>query len=229
MKRSEINYIMKEAINFLEKQKFYLPKFAYWKIEDWKKKGNEIDEIFDVDLGWDINDYGSGDFYKIGLMHFNLRNGKVDIANKDGKDYCEKIMIMEEGQQLPMHFHYKKMEDIINRGGGILMIQLYNSTADNKFDKSTISISLDGERRVVQAGGIIELTPGESITIPGRLFHKFFVKENHGKVLIGEVSRINDDKKDNFYYENVKRTPEIEEDEPPLYLLVSDYKKYLLR
>ena len=36
MKRSEINYIIKEEIKFFEMQRFYLPKFAYWKIEDWK-------------------------------------------------------------------------------------------------------------------------------------------------------------------------------------------------
>jgi D-lyxose ketol-isomerase len=226
MKRSEINFIMKEAIMFFEKQKFFLPKFAYWKLDDWKNKGNEIEEIFEVKLGWDINDYGSGNFYEVGLMHFNIRNGRID---KKGKEYCEKIMIMEENQRLPMHLHYKKMEDIINRGGGILIIQLYNSTEDNKFENSPILISIDGERKKVEPGGIIELSPGESVTIPERLFHKFFVKENHGKVLIGEVSKINDDQKDNFYFEKVTRTPDIEEDELPLYLLISDYKKFLNR
>ncbi len=227
MKRSEINNIMKETIKFLEKQKFYMPKFAYWKIEDWKNKGNEIDGIFDVNLGWDITDYGSGNFYKVGLMHFTIRNGKMNESSEGGKDYCEKIMIMEEGQHLPMHFHYNKMEDIINRGGGILMIQLYNSTEDNEFADTSISISIDGERKEVKPGEIMELTPGESITLPGKLFHKFWAKEKHGKVLIGEVSRISDDKKDIFYYGKVGRFPEIEEDEELPYLLVSDYGKFL--
>jgi D-lyxose ketol-isomerase len=218
---------MNKATKFLEEQNFFLPKFAYWKLADWKLKGKEIQEIFDVRLGWDITDYGSGEFHKIGLMHFTIRNGRTDYIEKGGKNYCEKILIMEEGQRLPMHFHYTKMEDIINRGGGILMLQLYNSTLDNEFADTNISISIDGEKKTVKAGGIIELTPGESTTIPGKLFHTFWAKEKHGKVLIGEVSRINDDKKDNFYYDKVGRFPEIEEDEVPLYLLCSDYDKFL--
>ncbi len=218
---------MKDAIQFLKEQNFHLPKFAFWKLEDWRAKGDEIQEIFDVHLGWDITDYGSGDFYKMGLMHFTIRNGNIEGMKKGGKDYCEKVMIVEEDQSLPTHFHYNKMEDIINRGGGVLMVQLYNSTQENEFADMDVSISIDGEVAQVKPGGIVEIHPGESITIPGRLFHKFWAKEKHGKVLIGEVSRINDDKKDNVYYDKVGRFPEIEEDEAPLYLLVSDYGKFL--
>ena len=227
MKRSDINKIMRNTIQFLSEQNFYLPKFAYWKLEDWKCKGDEIQEIFDVHLGWDITDYGSGDFSKMGLMHFTIRNGNTERPQKGGKDYCEKVMIVEEDQTLPMHLHNSKMEDIINRGGGVLMVQLYNSTQENEFAETDISISIDGEIKEVKPGGIFEITPGESITIPSRLFHKFWAKEKHGDVLIGEVSRINDDKDDNFYYDKVGRFPAIEEDEEPLYLLVSDYGKFL--
>jgi len=227
MKRSEINKIMMRALEFLKEQNFHLPKFAYWKLEDWISKGGEIQEIFDFHLGWDITDYGSGDFYKMGLMHFTIRNGNTERAKKGGKDYCEKVMIVEQTQTLPMHLHNSKMEDIINRGGGTLMAQLYNSTQENDFAETDISISIDGEISEVKPGGIIEIIPGESITIPPRLFHKFWAKEKHGDVLIGEVSRINDDKHDNFYYDKVGRFPEIEEDEEPLYLLISDYGKFL--
>ena len=62
--------------------------------------------------------YGSGDFYKRGLFLFTLRNGKYNI---DKKPYAEKIMIVEEEQETPMHHHWSKMEDIINRGGGNLV------------------------------------------------------------------------------------------------------------
>jgi len=229
MKRSEINSIIIEAIDFIKRQKFYLPKFAYWSIEEWKMKGKEIQEILDVQLGWDITDYGSGDFYKMGLTHFTIRNGKTFYVEKGGKDYCEKIMIIQEGQQLPMHFHYNKMEDIINRGGGTLMVQVYNSTDKNEFSSSEVIVSIDGELRKLAPGVIIELSPGESITIPPKLFHKFWVKEKNGKILIGEVSRVNDDIGDNFYIERIGRFPEIEEDTEPKYLLCSDYKKFLNR
>ncbi len=226
MKRSEINKIMKESVKFLKAQNFHLPKFAYWSVDEWKSKGEEIQEIFKVQLGWDITDYGSGDFFKTGLMHFTIRNGKFEEVSKGGKNYCEKIMIIEDGQQLPTHFHYNKMEDIINRGGGILMVQLYNSTENKELADSSITISIDGELKNVETGTILELSPGDSITIPPKLFHKFWAKEGHGKVLIGEVSSVNDDQGDNYYHDNVNRVPEIEEDEEPLYVLCSDYNDY---
>ena len=47
-----------------------------------------------------------------------------------------------------------------------------------------------------------------------------------GKVLVGEVSKVNDDVNDNRFLKPTGRFPEIEEDEPPLHLLVGDYAKY---
>jgi len=46
-------------------------------------------------------------------------------------------------------------------------------------------------------------------------------------VLVGEVSTVNDDTNDNFFYEEIGRFPQIEEDEAPLYLLSSEYKQYI--
>ena|SRR5690554_1431468 len=45
-------------------------------------------------LGWDITDFGSGEFYKRGLFLFTLRNGKYKV---DKKPYAEKIMIVAPG------------------------------------------------------------------------------------------------------------------------------------
>ena len=59
MKRSEVNRLMREAIKLLKEYNFNLPKFAFWSIEEWKKKGEEIREIIYNQLGWDISDYGS--------------------------------------------------------------------------------------------------------------------------------------------------------------------------
>ena len=228
MKRSEINIIMRNAINFLEEQKFYMPKFAYWTIEDWKNKGEKIREIIDNQLGWDISDYGRGGFTKSGLVHFTIRNGNMKDIPKGGKPYCEKIMIVEDGQIIPMHYHYSKIEDIINRGGGILMIQLYNPTKDGQFLADTpVRVSIDGVRKTFEAGSVVELTPGESISLPHKLYHKFWAKEGYGKVLVGEVSSVNDDYIDNKFLDEIKRFIEIEEDEEPLYLLYDDYKNYL--
>ena len=215
---------MQEALEFLREYNFHLPKFAYWSLKEWKNKGEEIREIIDNQLGWDISDYGSGDFSKIGLIHFTIRNG--DIKKRD-KDYCEKIMIMDEGQQGIMHFHFQKMEDVINRGGGILLIKLYNSTEGDHLSETPVIGSIDGVKETIDAGTILSLDRGDSITLPPKVFHKFWVKDGFGKVLIGEVSSVNDDIKDNFYLDKVGRFSEIEEDEEPLYLLGSDYDKFL--
>ena len=66
MKRSELNKILQNAVLFLKDMNFKLPPFAYWSSEEWENKGNEYDEIKDNMLGWDITDFGSGNFYKIG-------------------------------------------------------------------------------------------------------------------------------------------------------------------
>ena len=60
--------------------------------------------------------------------------------------------------------------------------------------------------------------------LPTRLYHKFWGAED--RVLVGEVSMVNDDNADNRFYEPTGRFPEIKEDETPLYLLVNDYAHY---
>lgn len=224
MKRSEINQILKTAKAFMGDRQFFLPPWADWKPADWRQNRENAGEIIDNMLGWDITDFGSGDFYKRGLFLFTIRNGKF---NADKKTYAEKIMIVEENQETPMHFHASKMEDIINRGGGNLVIELYNSTPDKKFDTTPVHLKTDGVKRVVEAGGKVVLTPGESICLEQGMYHRFYGEQGKGKVLVGEVSMVNDDTSDNFFYEPVGRFPMIDEDEQPLHLLVSDYVKFI--
>lgn len=222
MRRSEINRIIEESIEFLEERRFHLPPFAFWSPEEWRKKGHEFDEIRDNMLGWDITDFGSGDFYRIGLTLFTIRNGNVKDP-KYKKPYAEKILIVRENQVTPMHFHFSKMEDIINRGGGNLLIKLFNSTEERDFAQTPVRVSIDGEMRIYDPGSVVRLRPGESITLPPRLYHEFWGEEGTGMVLVGEVSTVNDDKVDNYFNPPVGRFPEIEEDEPPLYLLCTEY------
>jgi D-lyxose ketol-isomerase len=225
MKRSEINAIMQKADDFIRSRGFYLPPFAYWTPEAWMKKGAEVSEIVDNKLGWDITDFGRGDFNKIGLFLFTVRNGSAQSWQAlKGKLYAEKIMIVEDGQVTPMHFHWSKMEDIINRGGGDLLIQLYQATNDEQLDtKNAVYISVDGLRQRIEPGDTVRLVPGESITLEQRCYHKFW---GQGRVLVGEVSMVNDDQHDNRFYEPVGRFPDIDEDVPPLYLLGNDYERY---
>jgi D-lyxose ketol-isomerase len=224
MKRSELNKIMMDSVEFIDRMNFKLPPFAFWKLEDWKQKGNDYDEIIDNMLGWDVTDFGSGNFYKIGLLMFTIRNGNLHLQ-KYIKPYGEKLLFVEEEQVTPFHFHWNKMEDIINRGGGNLMVQLYNSTEQGKFADSQVKISVDGRNYTAEPGAIIRLTPGESITLLTGQYHKFWGEKGTGKVLLGEVSKVNDDKIDNRFYDAFGRFPEIEEDELPLFLMCNEYPR----
>ncbi|TFF88368.1 MAG: D-lyxose/D-mannose family sugar isomerase, partial [Promethearchaeota archaeon] len=220
MKRSKINELIIEAIELLNNHQFYLPKFAYWRLKEWESKENEIEGIIEQQLGWDITDYGSGNFSELGLIHFTIRNGNVQEIERGGKPYCEKIMILDQGQATPIHHHRQKIEDIINRGNGILCVQIYSKTIDNKLGNSLVVISIDGVKKTVESGTIIELEPGQSVTLKPDHFHKFWGKEGTvQKFLIGEVSTVNDDYTDNCFLNNIRRFTEIEEDEPPMYLL----------
>lgn len=224
MQRSEINRLMHEAVQFFEAHQFKLPPWAFFPPEKWQALGSEADEIRKNMLGWDITDFGLGDFYAKGLLLFTIRNGNYyDPANL--KSYAEKIMIVRENQITPLHYHNMKMEDIINRGGGNLCIQLYNATDDDKLADTPGEVSVDGIKRQFNAGDIMTLHPGESISLPQKLFHKFWGETGQGTVLVGEVSQVNDDNTDNVFYEACGRFPAIEEDEPPLYLLCSEYPR----
>ena len=226
MKRSEINLIMRRADAFMREHGYHLPPFAYFGVEDWGKMGQEASEIATNSLGWDITDFGSGRFDETGLFLFTVRNGDpANWSTKTGKLYCEKIMIVEVGQVTPMHFHWNKMEDIINRGGGDLLIQLYHSNSDEGLDyERAIEVSMDGVKRTLASGSVVRMKPGESIALPPYLYHTFWGDKS--TVLVGEVSLVNDDRSDNRFLEPVGRFPEIDEDESPIYLLVGDYPKY---
>jgi D-lyxose ketol-isomerase len=224
MKRSEINAVLKEMELFIGKFKFALPPFCHFTPEQWREKGRDYDEARDAMLGWDITDYGLGDFNKTGFSLITIRNGNLAMPEKYSKTYAEKLLYLREGQYAPMHFHWNKMEDIINRGGGNALIRVYNSTPDEGLDKEgDVRVYMDGRQTVVPAGEQVRLTPGESICIHPYMYHDFSVEEGTGPVLLGEVSECNDDKNDNRFLEAIGRFPAIEEDEPPYRLLCNEY------
>ena len=222
MKRSELNHIINKGIEFVNEMHFKLPMFAYWSPEDWQTKGSEFDEIKDNMLGWDVTDFGSGDFHNVGLLLFTLRNGNFNDP-KYIKPYCERILIQEEGQILPSHTHYRKMEDIINRGGGNVMIELYGMNEDGSYSDQPITVTMDGQQVIVEPGGIVRLTPGQSITLVPGQYHKFWGEEGTGMTLLGEVSTVGDDRVDNRFYAATGRLPDVIEDERPIHLLFTDY------
>jgi hypothetical protein len=227
MKRSEINRAIAEASAFFAENRFLLPPFAYWTLEEWSQKGSEADELRAQRLGWDVTDFNSGRFATLGLTLFTLRNGAAE-GGKIGtasKVYAEKIMFVRQDQVTPFHYHVRKTEDIINRGGkgtGRLAVQLYHSTREAGLAQTPVSVVCDGMRRTVEAGGTVILGPGESITLTPYLYHTFRAIDGHG--LIGEVSSVNDDDADNYFLEPLPRYPDIVEDEPAARLLCTEYR-----
>lgn len=224
MKRSEINTIIRYMEQLIQANGFHLPPFCNWSPAMWQDKGHEYDEIRDNMLGWDITDFGQGDWEKLGFALITLRNGNQKNPSYK-KVYAEKLLMLKEGQHAPMHFHWTKSEDIINRGGGTLVIHVYNDKGEGSLDDADVLVNTDGRSYHVPAGTGIELRPGESLTLWPHQYHDFDVVPGTGDVLIGEVSMCNDDTSDNRFYEELGRFPEIEEDEEPYRLLCFEYPK----
>lgn len=226
MKRSEINRILREADEFVKSMGFALPPFADWSPGECVERRAASAEVFELGLGWDLTDFGFGEFDRRGLVLFTLRNGSPD-GRPHAKPYAEKILICRPGQLTPTHCHWRKTEDIINRGGGEMVLCLHNATDDDRLADTPVRVALDGTLRELPAGAEVRLAPGESITLTPRLFHSFWADQDAGTVLAGEVSSVNDDRTDNCFLEPQLRFPEIEEDEEPWRLLVSDYPSRL--
>ncbi|MCU4653657.1 D-lyxose/D-mannose family sugar isomerase [Roseibacterium sp. SDUM158016] len=227
MKRSEINEIMAEADAFIRSFGFVLPPFAYWTPAEMQARRTEIDGIVSGRLGWDITDYGQGKYDELGLFLFTLRNGRLsDLQRGGGMCYAEKLLISKKNQLSPMHRHYLKAEDIINRGGATLAIELFGSAPDGSFDETVGgTVFCDGIARDFAPGEVLTFAPGESVTLMPGDWHAFWGEG--GDVLIGEVSTVNDDETDNWFREPIGRFAEIDEDVEPTHLLVSDYARRL--
>lgn len=239
MKRSEINAAIEYAANLMKKYQYPLPPFAYYTIDEWKNLGDDEEELVENMLGWDITDFGSGDFKNIGLSVFTFRNGNFYNQKKYPKPYAEKYLMVNDGQVLPYHYHWFKMEDIINRGGGDLEVTLYNCTPEDfadhdayfrgepgTFADTPVTVTVDGKKITVPAGGKVTIKPGQSITLLPGQYHSWQGVPGTGDVLLFEVSTRNDDMVDNRFHAAGQRIPELVEDEEPKYLMFADYPKY---
>lgn len=220
MKRSEINRYINEAKNFFAEHQFHLPVWVDWSPAEWATKGDECEEIRRNQLGWDVTDFATGKFEEIGLTLVTIRNGNVKY---DKKTYCEKIMFVRENQVTPTHFHWKKMEDIIHRGGGTFCVRLWKADENEQPTDAPCSVQIDGVTTVIPAGEALRLQPGQSISFEPYMYHEFWSEGGHS--MIGEVSTVNDDENDNRFLQSPGRYPSIEEDEPAQYLLCNEYNK----
>ncbi len=223
MKRSEINASIAWAKDVLDRNNIRLPETAYWPPEKWRAHADAIGTIRRAMLGWDITDFGTGDFARVGAVLYTVRNGLLADPSV-GVPYCEKFIVMKEGQRLPCHYHVSKTEDIINRAGGDLQVFLWNADpATGKRLDTDVLVFMDGIGRTFKAGAEIVVRKGCSISLMPYLAHVFGPKPGTGDLVAGEVSKVNDDNTDNYFLEPVARFADIEEDEPPLHPLCNEY------
>ncbi|MEO1681523.1 MAG: D-lyxose/D-mannose family sugar isomerase [Pseudomonadota bacterium] len=227
MKRSQVNSIMAAAEEMIAAHGFRLPPFAWWSPEQFRERRDVAAGVVSARAGWDITDFGGGDFDRMGLFLFTLRNGRLaDLQGGGGMCYAEKLLISRDDQYSPMHRHVVKAEDIINRGGATLAVELYGSDDEGRFAEDRGGrVYCDGIAVDFTPGQVLKLAPGESVTLMPGDWHAFWGEG--GDVLIGEVSTVNDDLTDNVYREPLGRFSEIEDDEAPRHLLVSDYDRWL--
>lgn len=228
MKRSTVNDIMAAADEMIRRHGFTLPPFAYWTPDSFRARVEDgsAKRISDARMGWDITDYGQGSYEALGLFLFTLRNGHLaDLENGRGMVYAEKLLISKQDQVSPTHTHVIKSEDIINRGGATLVVELYGSDDAGNFAEDQGGVVLcDGLERPFSAGEKVRFAPGESVTLNPGDWHAFWGEG--GDVLIGEVSTVNDDVTDNVFRDPIGRFADIEEDTEPTHLLVSDYDQW---
>ncbi len=225
MKRSQINEALRWAEALLEQNRIRLPRFAYWDMETWKSHKAELDEIRAVMQGWDITDFGSGDFARTGAVLFTSRNGS-HLDPSIGSPYAEKYILLRQGQYLPCHYHASKTEDIIDRAGGVMSMYFFNRAADGSVDRETpVTIRSDGLPLTVKPGEEVLIHPGDSVRITPFIYHIFGAKQGAGDLVVGEVSAVNDDNTDNYWETPMRRFAAIEEDEMPLHPLCNEYDK----
>ena len=224
MKRSKINAESRWAEALLEKNNIRLPETSRWSLDEWRRNADKIGTIRKVMMGWDITDFGSDDYEHVGAVLYTVRNGKVDEPGV-GVPFCEKYILMREGQHLPEHYHVFKTEDIINRAGGLLSVYLWNASPDGRQLDTDVEVYMDGIKHVVKPGEEILITKGNSISLAPYIGHIFAPKPGTGGITVGQVSKGNDDTTDNYFLEPTARFADIEEDEPIDRPLCNEYDR----
>ena len=211
MKRSAINQSLREAEATLADYRWALPAWAGWTLDDHVSNAAHSAWLRERQLGWDVTDFGSGEFKNRGLALFCVRNG---AQGPNERPYAEKLLFVGVDQETPFHAHKQKLEDIMVRGGGTLCMEFSKDGA--VLDVPDTTARIDGAE-VPLFGEIHRLTAGQSITVPRGVQHRFWGEGS--PVFAAEVSQCNDDLTDNYFLEPLGRFSEIDEDEPAYRLL----------
>src|SRR5581483_6056355 len=128
MKRSVINRAFAEASAYFARHSWALPPHP----------------------GWDITDFGLGDFDRFGLVLINLTSEP---------EYCEKLMYARQNQTTPCHTHARKKEDIICRVG-TLALKLWARKPARSVAAEEVAVAIDGEMQRIPGGEQLILASG---------------------------------------------------------------------
>lgn len=224
MKRSQIEDIIARSNAIMARQGFHLPPFAGWTVAQWQENAAATAEMRANGVGWNIVAFEEGAFFKSGIAVFTLRIGDYhDLPRGAGRLYGEKVFALFEGQSVPHHYHRVKTEDLINRGGGILGVNLVKVDADGKPMPDAITLERNGMMVSVPANTTLHLDPGESIVLVPGVAHAFL---GVSEVLCGEISLANDDTTDNYFLQPLPAPSAIIEDIPARHVVLADYRSF---
>jgi len=225
MRRSFIDRRIDAMCELCERHHVNLPPFALWDLAQYRARPASAKRIREAGLGWNVVEFRPGAFAVEGLSIFTLRMGDWrSLATGRGRLYAEKVLMAEDCQRTPHHFHIVKTEDIVNRGGGRFIVELFKvNAAGERIDERFQAIK-DVETLDLAPGARVSLEPGESLTLEPFIAHAFWAEG--GVTLAGEVSLANDDATDNYFLPPLAPFPPIEEDAPMRYITVRDHAMF---
>lgn len=224
MKRSFVDARIDAMIAMCERHGARLPAFALWGDEDYRADPAAARRILQGGLGWNVVEFRPGAYLQEGLSVFTLRMGDWrQLSQGRGRLYAEKVLLAEDGQRTPHHYHIVKTEDIVNRGGARFVVELFKVDRAGAPLKERFRALKDVKMLDLEPGAKVVLEPGESLTLDPFVAHAFW--SEGGATLAGEVSLANDDRADNLFLPPLAAPGPIEEDAPRKYVTVRDHER----
>ena len=224
MKRSFVDARIDAMLALCERHGVRLPAFAHWRDEDYRADPAAARRILEGGLGWNVVEFKPGCFAQTGLSVFTLRMGDWrQLSQGRGRLYAEKVLLAEDGQRTPHHYHIVKTEDIVNRGGARFVVELFKVDRAGSPLKERFRALKDVKTLDLEPGAKVTLEPGESLTLDPFVAHAFWAEG--GATLAGDVSLANDDRADNLFLPPLGPSAPIEEDTARKYVTVRDHER----
>ena len=219
MERSHINTLLADAEDFFAAAGVVLPPFAFWRPDEFARRVRAGHERLVISrMGWLVSDFGLDNFAAEGTVAFCAGAGDSGGA----RNYAERWFILREGQRIPERFHRRRTKDIVACGPGNLCLRLHRTTPDAAVDETAnLEAEVDGAARKLAPGARLVLRPGERALIEPMTFHE--CRAEQGDLIIREISTATDEMLDSFFLPHIGLAADIDEDEQPRRLLVSDY------